>query len=163
MPYNTRYYNRGPSYSGWFPPGVKWLLISNIAIFLLTFFAGLEGNDSASAWFSLVPYQVVHGLQIWRVGTYLFLHGNISHILFNMLALWMFGKDIETAWGTRRFLQFYFLCGLAAGICVIVLNYMFGNVHIPTIGASGAIFGLLVAFGMMYPDVTVLFSFLFPI
>ncbi len=165
MPYNTRYYNRGPSYSGWFPLGVKWLLISNIGIFLLTFFAARVGSNFASEWFGLVPYRVIPRLEIWRVFTYLFLHdpSSFGHILFNMLALWMFGKDIESAWGTRRFLKFYFLCGLAAAVCVIVLNYLFGNAHSNTIGASGAIFGLLVAFGIMYPDVTVLFSFLFPI
>jgi membrane associated rhomboid family serine protease len=165
MPYTTRYYNRGLNYSGWFPPGVKWLLISNIAIFLLTFFAALQGSHLASRWFGLVPYRVVPGFEVWRLFTYLFLHdpGNFGHILFNMLALWMFGKDIESAWGTKRFLKFYFLCGVVSGFCVIVLNYLFGSSHTNTIGASGAIFGLLVAFGMMYPDVTVLFSFLFPI
>ena len=69
----------------------------------------------------------------------------------------------RTAWGSRRFLNFYFLCGSVAGVCVIVAELLFGNPFTNTIGASGAIYGLLVAFGMMYPDVTVLFSFLFPI
>ena len=75
----------------------------------------------------------------------------------------MFGKDLEAAWGTRRFLKFYFLCGLGAGVCVVVANYIFGSPYTRTIGASGAIYGLLMAFGMTYPDTTVLFSFLFPI
>jgi len=165
MAYNTRYYNRGASTSGWFPPGVKWLLIANVAIFILTFFARLAGDVTASLWFGLKPVLVFPGLQVWRLFTYMFLHdvGGFGHIVFNMLALWMFGKDIETAWGTRRFLNFYFMCGLVSGVCVVVLNYLFGNPYTNTIGASGAIYGLLVAFGMMYPDVTVLFSFLFPI
>jgi membrane associated rhomboid family serine protease len=163
MPYTRPYYNRGFSYSGWLPPGVKWLLISNVAVFLLTFFTALAGNHSLTRWFSLVPILVFPRLELWRLVTYLFLHGSITHILFNMLALWMFGKDVESAWGTQRFLKFYFLCGIAAGVCVVVLNYLFGSPASITIGASGAIFGLLVAFGMMYPDVTVLLSFLFPI
>jgi membrane associated rhomboid family serine protease len=165
VPYSTRYYNRGSNYSGWLPPGVKWLLISNVAVFLLTFFAALQGSIFATRWFALVPYRVFPGLEIWRLVTYLFLHDThgFGHILFNMLALWMFGKDIESAWGTERFLKFYFLCGVVAGICVVVLNYAFGSPGSTTIGASGAIYGLLVVFGMMYPDVTVLFSFLFPI
>jgi membrane associated rhomboid family serine protease len=166
MAYSTRYYNRGPSYSGWFPPGVKWLLIANIAIFVFTYFSYhvLRGPDVAE-WFGLVPVKVIPGMQIWRVVTYMFLHDvrGFGHILFNMLALWMFGKDIEATWGTRRFLNFYFLCGLVAAGCVIVLNYLTGTAGTNTIGASGAIYGLLAAFGMLFPDVTVLFSFLFPI
>lgn len=165
MAYTTRYYNRGLSYSGsggWFPPGVKWLLIANIGIFVLTFFAGLSGNFPIVQWFGLRPRDVVPGLQVWRLVTYLFLHGGITHILFNMLALWMFGKDIENSWGTRRFLKFYFSCGIVAGLCAIVLNYLFGNPYTYTIGASGAIYGVLVAFGMMYPTATVLLI-IFPI
>jgi membrane associated rhomboid family serine protease len=95
----------------------------------------------------------------------MFLHDpyGFGHILFNMLMLWMFGKDLENVWGTKRFLQYYFLCGIGAGICVIAGNAMFGEMNVRTIGASGAIYGLLLAFGMLFPDVTVLFSFLFPI
>src|SRR5215831_5120314 len=165
MPYSTRYYSRGSNYSGWLPPGVKWLLIANVGVFLLTFFAALQGNLFATRWFGLIPYRVLPGLELWRLFTYLFLHDvrGFGHILFNMLALWMFGKDVESAWGTERFLKFYFLCGVVAGVCVVVLNYIFGRPESNTIGASGAIYGLLVVFGMMYPDVTVLFSFLFPI
>ena len=75
----------------------------------------------------------------------------------------MFGADLERGWGTKRFLQYYFLCGIGAGICVVIANAMFGNMNSRTIGASGAIYGLLLAFGVLYPDRTVLFSFLFPI
>jgi membrane associated rhomboid family serine protease len=80
-----------------------------------------------------------------------------------MLALWMFGKDLESLWGTRRFLQYYFVCGIGAGVCVVVLNALLGHMGSWTIGASGAIYGLLLAFGMLFPDTVVLFSFLFPI
>jgi membrane associated rhomboid family serine protease len=102
---------------------------------------------------------------VWQLVTYLFLHdlGSIWHILFNMLTLWMFGAPIEETWGTRRFLQYYFVCGIGAGVCVVLANIAFGNPYQPTIGASGAIYGLLLAFGMLFPNQTVLMSFLFPI
>ncbi|MEN6604580.1 MAG: rhomboid family intramembrane serine protease, partial [Bryobacteraceae bacterium] len=86
-----------------------------------------------------------------------------AHILFNMLTLWMFGVDLERDWGTRRFLRYYFLCGIGAGVCVVVANWIAGSLGARTIGSSGAIYGLLLAFGMLYPDRMVLFSFLFPI
>ena len=80
-----------------------------------------------------------------------------------MLALWMFGAPIEDTWGTKRFLQYYFLCGIGAGICVVVAGLFFGDSHTPTIGASGAIYGLLLAFGMLFPEQEILVAFLFPI
>jgi membrane associated rhomboid family serine protease len=79
-----------------------------------------------------------------------------------MLALWMFGSVLERDWGTRRFLKYYFLCGIGAGICDVALNGIMGHWNTHTIGASGAIFGLLLAFGVLYPNQTVLFSFIFP-
>src|SRR5579862_8739336 len=94
-----------------FPKGVKWLLISNTAIFLISFFAGfMELRGPIVVWFGLTPAAVVKELAVWQLVTYMFLHGGIGHILWNMLALWMFGAELETAWGTRRFLQFYFFC-----------------------------------------------------
>ncbi len=112
----------------------------------------------------LVPAQVIRGA-FWQLFTYLFLHdlGSIWHILFNMLTLWMFGAPIEETWGTKRFLTYYFVCGIGAGICVVLVNLAFGNPHQRVIGASGAIYGLLLAFGMLFPNQTVLMSFLFPI
>src|SRR5438045_9264616 len=92
---------------------------------------------------------------------YMFLHGGFTHLLFNMLTLWFFGTQLERDWGTRRFLKYYFLCGMAAGVCVLVANLLTRDV--PTIGASGAIFGVLVAFAVLYPNQTVLMTFLFPI
>jgi membrane associated rhomboid family serine protease len=93
----------------------------------------------------------------------MFLHGGITHLLFNMLALWMFGSTLEQDWGTRRFLKYYFFCGIAAGVCVLAANAAIGDWGTRTVGASGAIFGLLLAFGVMYPNQTVLMNFLFPI
>jgi membrane associated rhomboid family serine protease len=96
------------------------------------------------------------------VVTYLFLHSGVGHILWNMLALWMFGAPIERTWGTVRFLRFYFICGISAAICVIICAYLFGGVNIPTEGSSGAIYGLLVAYAVLFPDQTILFGFLIP-
>jgi membrane associated rhomboid family serine protease len=95
----------------------------------------------------------------------MFLHDpyGFAHILFNMLALWMFGTDLERDWGTKPFLKYYFVCGVGAGVCVVVANLFFGNLDSRTIGASGAIYGVLLAFGVLYPDRIILFSFLFPI
>jgi len=146
-------------------PGVKWLLIANTAIFVLYYLAAIFGVGSLFAPFRLVPEQTVEGLRVWQPLTYLFLHdpSGFSHILLNMLSLFMFGNTLEETWGTDLFLRFYFICGAGAGLCVILAGYATAMPFVPTIGASGAIFGLLVAFGMLFPDATVLFSFLFPI
>lgn len=147
-----------------FPKGVKWLLISNVAIFILGYFTGLMGIDRPFAYFALTPALVVR-LYVWQLATYMFLHGGFGHIIWNMLFLWMFGADLERIWGMRKFLRFYFFCGIGAGICVVVLNYLlpWGNPTIPTIGCSGAIYGILLAYAMIYPDRTILWGFLIPI
>jgi len=93
----------------------------------------------------------------------MFLHGGFLHLLFNMFTLWMFGMQLERDWGTRRFLKYYFYCGVAAGVCVLVVNLLVHDPFTPTLGASGAIFGVLVGFGVSYPNQTVLMNFLFPI
>ncbi len=147
-----------------FPPGVKWLLISNVAIFVIGFFAGKLQLDPFGD-FRLTPANVLKEGRVWQLVTYMFLHANVTHILFNMLVLWMFGADLEGAWGTRRFLRFYFFCGVGAGICVVLANYLLplGNPFLPTLGSSGAIYGILMAYAMLYPTRTMLFAFLFPI
>jgi membrane associated rhomboid family serine protease len=164
MRYDTRYRASASLFNWSFPTGVKWLVISNTALFLIYFFAIRSIGDGLFVPFKLVPTMVMHGA-IWQLVTYLFLHSpdGLGHIVFNMLTLWMFGAPVEETWGTRRFLQYYFICGIGAGVCVVVANELFGNVYQPTIGASGAIYGLLLAFGMMFPNQTVLMSFLFPI
>ncbi|MCC7235269.1 MAG: rhomboid family intramembrane serine protease [Bryobacterales bacterium] len=146
------------------PPGVKWLLIVNVALFLLYFFAVRTGFGSLFFHFGLVPRAVTHLLAVWQLVTYLFLHdpNGVTHILLNMLMLWMFGSTLENTWGTRRFLQYYFVCGVGAAICVVLLATLFGNAESRTIGASGAIFGLLLAFGVLFPDAQMLFMFIFP-
>lgn len=124
---------------------VKWLLISNLIFFLIQQFG--------SGWFEtncgLVPYRFWAGLQVWRIFTYLFLHGGFFHFLMNMFTLWMFGRELENVWGTGEFLKFYFICGICAGIFNIIFE-PFSTVSI--IGASGAIYGLLAAFAIVFPD-----------
>jgi membrane associated rhomboid family serine protease len=141
---------------------VKWLLIINTAVFVLT---GLLGPSFAPdiRVLELVPRAVLFHFALWQLVTYLFLHGGIWHLVFNMLTLWMFGTPLERDWGTRQFLKYYFICGVGAGICDVLLNALIGNWGTSTIGASGAIYGLLLAFGVCYPDQTVLMGFLFPI
>jgi membrane associated rhomboid family serine protease len=148
MAYRSRSGLRGIFYTPGFPPGVKWLLLSNVAVFILGFFAQLLQLDRPLSAFALFPVDVVRHLKIWQLGTYLFLHGGFGHIIWNMLALWMFGAELERTWGTRKFLQFYFFCGVGAGICVVLANYLlpWGNPAVATIGSSGAIFGFLSSF-----------------
>jgi membrane associated rhomboid family serine protease len=145
------------------PRGIKWLLIINIGVFLLQWFSQGRALGRVFGLFELYPVQVVGRFYIWQLATYMFLHGGIWHILWNMLALWMFGADLEQSWGTDRFIKFYFFCGIGAGLCVVGLNYLFGNPAIPTVGSSGAIYGILLASAVLWPDRLVLFSFLIPI
>src|SRR6266571_6841893 len=102
MRYDTRY--RSFNQSSYLPTGVKWLLISNVGIFLLYYL--IPSLAQHLLMFSLVPVMVVKHFFIWQLATYMFLHGGVEHILFNMLALWMFGKTLEREWGTRRFLKY---------------------------------------------------------
>lgn len=163
MAYDKRY-RRSISFGGIsLPAGVKWLLIVNVAVYLIYF---LTADRMSGFWglFELVPYMALRGA-VWQLVTWMFLHDphGLTHILFNMLALWMFGTPVEQTWGTRRFLQYYFLCGVGSGVCVVLVSALAGNSLQATIGASGAIYGLLLAYGMLFPDQEILFMFLFPI
>lgn len=164
MRHSTRYRLNSFFSSGNFPNGVKWLLISNTVVFLLTYLAaGTSLLEVIYRWLALRPDLVVHRFAIWQLFTYLFLHGGVMHLLFNMLTLWMFGVTLERDWGTRKFLKYYFLCGIGAGFCDVLVNAVLGNWNTSTIGASGAIYGVLLAFGVLYPETTILFMFIFPI
>ena len=158
-----RYRLRRSIIYGYFPTGVKWLLIVNTVIFVIWYLGGPTVQSLMSP-LELVPRLVVYSFPwyLYQLFTYMFLHGGIGHLLFNMLALWMFGLTLEQTWGTRRFLKYYFLCGIGAGICDVVVNASLGH-NTSTIGASGAIYGLLLAFGVLFPDTQVLMYFLFPI
>ena len=165
MSFRSRTRVTGAFYIPGFPKGVKWLLIANVAIFILNFFADRAGVSGPVIFLKLIPTFVVKDFFVWQLATYAFLHGGFGHIIWNMLALWMFGADIERVWGTRRFVQFYFFCAIGAGICVVIANYIlpWGNPNIPTIGSSGAIFGILLVYAMMFPDREILWGFLIPI
>jgi len=115
------------------------------------------------SWFlGLVPIRVVHGW-LWQPITYMFLHSplSLSHVLLNMLVLWMIGGDLERHWGGRRYLTYYLVCGVGAGLFVTAVGLWKGTA-IPTIGASGAIYGLLVAYGIIYSERTMFFMMIFP-
>jgi len=161
MSIGTRYRSSASLLFPSFPPGVKWLIFANVAIFVLQILFADYGRIWLSL-FNLMPYDVVRG-QVWQLVTYMFLHGGIGHILFNMLTLWMFGAAVEQTWGTRRFVQYYFICGIGAGVCVVLANLIYGDMRQPTIGASGAILGVLLAFGMLFPETEILLMFLFPV
>jgi membrane associated rhomboid family serine protease len=141
---------------------VKWLLIANTVIFVITSLLGDRFLGDITVLY-LSPVAVVKYFAFWQLFTYLFLHGGVKHLLFNMLALWMFGEPLERDWGTRQFLKYYFICGIGAGVCDVAVNAALGHWNTSTIGASGAIFGLLLAFGVCYPDQTVLAGFVFPL
>lgn len=140
-----------------FPKVVKTLVILNAGIFLLTLLLAASiplAREWILTWLGLVPVMVAHGY-VWQVVTYAFLHGGIMHIGFNMLALWMFGSTLEMDWGRRRFLELYFFSAVGAALVTIGISFS-GALGLapntPTIGASGAVYGLLIAFGMAYPD-----------
>jgi membrane associated rhomboid family serine protease len=161
MAFSNRSYARSYLYGNRLPIGIKSLLIANTAVFLIQFFAG-RLVDPLLAYLALVPVEVVKSLYIWQLFTYMFLHAGIWHILWNMLALWMFGVELEQTWGTEKFLRFYFICGVGAGLCVVLANYLFGDPRIATIGASGAIYGVLAASAALWPDRVILAFFFFP-
>ena len=163
MPINSRYRNSASLALPSFPPGVKWLIAANVIVYIIQvlFVDARVMGRTLLDFFNLSPYAVLHGA-LWQLATYMFLHASITHILFNMLALWMFGASVEETWGTRRFLQYYFICGVGAGVCVVLTNLLLGNSQ-PTIGASGAIYGVLLAFGMLFPETEILLMFLFPV
>jgi membrane associated rhomboid family serine protease len=135
------------------------LLIANVAMFLLQ----SVSEPLLTVLFALWPLHPAGGgpsnFEPWQLVTYSFLHGNFAHLLFNMLALYMFGSDIERMFGTRRFLTYYFLCVITAALTQLVVAGMSNSPPYPTVGASGGVFGLLLAFGLYFPRRTVMLIF----
>ena len=122
-------------------------------VFLLRMFITRE----IDFYFGLIPLLVWKKYFLWQLFTYIFLHGGFSHIFFNLLALWMFGGELESYWGSKKFLFYFFFCGIGAGIFTVLFS------SYPVIGASGAIFGILLAYGWLFPNRPILIYFLFPI
>ena len=142
---------------------MKALIGANVAVFFAQIFFPIVTDV-----LGLRPVFVLRGLWVWQLVTYMFLHGGLFHILFNMLALWMFGAELERIWGTRYFLKFYFVTGIGAGVLTVVFSLLpFGFAqqlqHANIIGASGAIYGLLLAYALYFPDRPIYMYFVFPI
>ena len=149
-------------------PAVKWLLIINIGVFLLDsiFFGRLlnkDGDNYFILYGSVFPLTLGMTLQIWRLITYQFLHADVIHLLFNMIGLYVFGTMLERTFGSKRFLIFYLVCGMTGGIFYPVLVGIGLLPAAPMVGASGAIFGIIVAAAILYPKTRVLLAFVFPV
>jgi membrane associated rhomboid family serine protease len=141
------------------PPVTRLLLTANITVFLLQFVFG----DLLIVWFGLWPFHTPPsygaGFLPWQVLTYAFLHGSLLQVGFNMLALYMFGGQIEQVFGPRRFLIYYLGCVFAAALAQLVTSAFSGGEAYPTVGASGGVFGLLLAYGLFFPRRTVVLLF----
>jgi len=153
-------YSFGP---GPMTPAVKWIVIANIAAFLLT----LAFDDIVFV-FGLSPQDVIERQRLWQPVTYMFLHRDLFHILFNMLGIWMFGVDLERRWGTNFFLKYYAVTGVGAAVTTIVvalLPFSFASTiyGVITVGASGALYGILLAYAIYYPNRPILMFLLFPV
>ncbi len=158
---STLAYSFGP---GPITPAVRILLYVNVGVYLVSLFV-----ERLTDWFGLVPEFVIHRLWLWQPATYMFLHArNPAHILFNMLILWMIGVELERMWGTKFFVRYYAITGIGAGLVTLVVSLLpfaategiYGHA---TIGASGALYGLLLAFALYYPNRPILMFFLFPV
>jgi membrane associated rhomboid family serine protease len=137
------------------PPATQALLLANVAMFFL-------GDLLAPGLLSpLALYPIGAGFWPWQIVTYAFLHGNFNHLFFNMLGLWMFGGELEHVWGQKRFLQFYAASVVAAALTQLLVNALLGS-NLPTVGASGGLFGLLLAFAMIFPNRIILLFFVIP-
>ncbi|MFQ6675533.1 MAG: rhomboid family intramembrane serine protease [Fidelibacterota bacterium] len=141
-----------------FTDAIKLLVSINFGIFLLQTISGQQ--RIMFDLFGLVPRYVWSHLMIWQPVTYLFFHGNIWHVLINMFVLWMFGSELEMVWGKKEFLKYYFLAGVGSGIVTALFHV---NSTIPVVGASGAIYGILLAYALLFPNRYVFLYFLIPI
>lgn len=173
MSYKDRYY-RPTMFGGFsfFPPVIKYLMIINGIVYLLQIFLGqFYFTDNTGRlnnlenyllkYFALIP--LGEGFRPWQLITFQFMHGSFSHILFNMLYLWMFGTELENLWGSRKFLVYYLTCGIGAGLTQLFLSPLFEGSIGPTVGASGGIYGLLMAFALFFPRRPIYLYFFIPI
>ncbi len=143
---------------------LKRLLIAYVVIFIfqqsLTQFLGFPFN----AWFGLIPNAILGG-KIWQIFTYSFLHADVMHLILNLLVLAFVGSDVEAVWGRRKMLLYYFYCATMAGLFYLFVQFLISNplyLSIPMVGASGGIYGLLLAYGILFPDRQMFFMMLFP-
>ncbi|MFO8029937.1 MAG: rhomboid family intramembrane serine protease [Cyclonatronaceae bacterium] len=136
-----------------FPPAVKHLLIINLLVFLALFTPGVGQYVFGLGALWPLDHQ---NFMPWQFVTYMFLHGGFAHIFFNLFALWMFGQSIENLWGTRRFVIYYFITGIGAALVHILI----AGANVPMVGASGAVYGILLAFALMFPNRPIFLIFL---
>jgi membrane associated rhomboid family serine protease len=159
MAYDRATYSPQIGLGGRITPGIKALLFANVGVFVVQVLAQTAGGTGIERIFGLQPISVYRGFWVWQLVTYMFLHatGWLSHLLLNMLMLWMFGTEVERLWGTREFVKYYFVCGIGAGLvtCLVFPEST-------TIGASGAVFGVMLAYGYLFPNRQILFWFIFP-
>jgi membrane associated rhomboid family serine protease len=134
------------------------LIIINVGMYLLTMWFPRIAN-----YLALTPYLVVRERAIWQVVTYMFLHGGVWHIFINMLVLFIFGSRLEHRVGSSEFLLYYFITGVGAGIATVAVNWYIGMAVVPVVGASGAIFGVMLAFATFFPDTTIFVNFFIPL
>jgi rhomboid family protein len=159
------YYRYRFSFGQGLTPVVKNLMIVMAVIFLFQKVLLISLTDLYyffTYYLALVPILVWKKYFLWQLATYIFLHGGVFHLLFNLLALWMFGGELENYFGSKKFLRYFLFCGIGAGICTVLFTPA-GYQSIPVIGASGAIYGILLAFGWLFPDRPIYIYFLFPI
>ncbi len=152
--------------------GVKWLVIICVAVwFVAQVLLEMFFKIPFSSWFNLVPAQVLFEYKIWQLFTYQFLHSptQISHIVFNLLMLWFLGSELEQKWGTRRFIRFYLVNGVAAAIIYVFGMALYAamtgaqvGLIVPVVGASGALFAVMVAYGFVFGERMIYFFMLFP-
>lgn len=155
-------------FRGGITPGVRLLLLANVIAFIVIWLlqsaltmATRGAGGSLFEIFGLSQVGVFGRFMVWQPLTYLFLHGGVWHLVWNMFVLWVFGCDVERTWGTRRFFFYYFFTGVGAGLCILLL----GGSDTVTVGASGAVLSVLVAFAMFFPNrlITLLLFFVFPV
>ena len=152
-------------------PAVKAIVLANIGAYVLLFVSeAFLSSQLLVSVFGLSPIRVCERFEVWRLATYLFLHdpSGFGHILFNMLALWMFGVDLERRWGTAGFVKYYAVTGIGAGVATVLVSLLpFETTRAiyfaTTIGASGAIYGLLISWAVLFPARQILFMFVFPL
>ena len=152
---------------------VKKLVIINVAIWFVAVLIlqnFIIKEPFFFVWFGFTPYKVLTEFTVWQLFTYMFLHApGIMHVLFNMLVVWLFGSELEKAWGSKEFLRFYLVCGIGAALIYLPISaYLLLTNQIealtqPVIGASGATFGLLLAYGMLYGERIIYFMMIFPL
>jgi len=159
--YNYHQYNRPQSNfirPRLFRGAVRNLIIANVAVFLIMLV--FQAQRFFSLNFGLVPAFVLTKGYVWQLFTYMFIHGGFGHLFLNMFVLWMFGMEIENYWGKREFCKFYLITGIGSGLITMLFS---AHSQIPVVGASGAIYGVLVAFAMLFPERYIYFYFLIPI